>query len=214
MANCVACAAARELQYLTAHEAVNKNDLPALKCFIDHQGVDVNARDHYGETLLHEAAMGHSLEMVCFLLERGANVLASSKTKVIPLHKAVRNWVYGANKQLEVITQLLAHQETGLQQVSAKTARGDNALHMLGTDKTLEIARVLLWYGADIHALGWERKTAAELARLSGLQELADYLEQAALAMSEKKGLQEALSVASDEVRPVRSVVLKRTKSL
>jgi ankyrin repeat protein len=50
-------------------------------------GANVNSKNEYGWTPLHQASFGHA-EVMRFLIENGANVHAKNKTDWTPLHLA------------------------------------------------------------------------------------------------------------------------------
>ena len=53
---------------------------PAVRFLVEELGVDVNTRDMNGFTPLHHAAGRGDTEMVLYLVERGADVMAVSRT--------------------------------------------------------------------------------------------------------------------------------------
>ncbi len=61
--------------YSDIYEAIRANDLPAVKSFLS-SGVDVNAKDSEGKSLLHYAAAYAGREVVQFLIEKGADINA------------------------------------------------------------------------------------------------------------------------------------------
>ncbi|MCE2541487.1 MAG: ankyrin repeat domain-containing protein [Acidobacteria bacterium] len=62
-----------------AHRHVPDGWLPSVKYLIEEVGVDVNARDHDGYNALHHAAARGDTELVRYLVERGADVMAISR---------------------------------------------------------------------------------------------------------------------------------------
>jgi ankyrin repeat protein len=53
--------------------------LAAVKYLIEELGADVNARDHEGSTALHHAASRGDVEMILYLVEKGAEVKAVNR---------------------------------------------------------------------------------------------------------------------------------------
>ena len=62
-----------------AHRHVPDGWLPSVKYLIEEVGVDVNARDHDGYNALHHAAARGDTELVRYLVEQGADVMAISR---------------------------------------------------------------------------------------------------------------------------------------
>ena len=48
--------------------------LPAVKFLVEECGADVNARDHEGNTALHDAAARGDVDMIEYLVSKGADV--------------------------------------------------------------------------------------------------------------------------------------------
>ena len=53
--------------------------LPAVKYLVEELHVDVNARDHDGNTALHHAAARGDNEMIQYLVSKGADVTAVNR---------------------------------------------------------------------------------------------------------------------------------------
>ena len=53
--------------------------MPAVKYLIEELGADVNARDHEGNTALHNAAARGDVEMILYLVSKGADVKAINR---------------------------------------------------------------------------------------------------------------------------------------
>ncbi len=62
-----------------SHQHVPDAWMPAVRYLVDELGADVSARDHDGYTPLHNAAARGDLEMLRYLVERGADPLAVSR---------------------------------------------------------------------------------------------------------------------------------------
>jgi ankyrin repeat protein len=129
---------------------------------------DVNARDHFKRTPLHEAALNGNVAMVEALLARGALVTVSDLQGSTPLHQAAR----AAN--LEIVTMLAGKGAD----VNAKDLGGRGPLHIAAASsdpQACAVADFLIAKGAKVnegdrsgqsplhHATSSGTKTTAEL---------------------------------------------------
>ncbi len=62
------------------HRHVPDGWLPAVKFLVEELGADVNARDHNGYTPLHHAASRGDNELIQYLVSKGADVKAVSRS--------------------------------------------------------------------------------------------------------------------------------------
>jgi ankyrin repeat protein len=62
-----------------AHRHVPDGWMPAMRYLVEELGVDVNARDHEGYNAVHHAAARGDDEMIAFLVDHGADVMAVSR---------------------------------------------------------------------------------------------------------------------------------------
>ena len=62
-----------------AHRHAPDGWMPAMRYLVDELGVDINVRDHDAYNALHHAASRGDTEMIRFLVERGADVMAISR---------------------------------------------------------------------------------------------------------------------------------------
>ncbi|MGH9330475.1 MAG: ankyrin repeat domain-containing protein, partial [Vicinamibacterales bacterium] len=62
-----------------SHRNAPSGWMPAVKYLIEALGVDVNARDHEGNTALHHAAARGDNEMIIYLVSKGADVKAVNR---------------------------------------------------------------------------------------------------------------------------------------
>ena len=59
-----------------SHRHVENGWLPAVKYLIEQHGADINAREYNGRTALHNAAFRGDNEMILYLVEKGADIMA------------------------------------------------------------------------------------------------------------------------------------------
>jgi uncharacterized protein len=62
-----------------SHRSAPSGWMPAVRYLVEVTGVDVNARDHEGNTALHHAAARGDNEMILYLVSRGADVKAVNR---------------------------------------------------------------------------------------------------------------------------------------
>ena len=62
-----------------AHRFLPNGWLPAVRFLVEEMGADVNARDANGYTPLHHAASRGDVDMILYLVDRGADVMALSR---------------------------------------------------------------------------------------------------------------------------------------
>ena len=122
------------------HDLAQKGDLEPVKALVEQNPELVNARDKDSRTPLHWACRGVHLEMVKFLVDKGADVNAEDSNKVVPLHSlAVRN-------SAEAIKILLTKEAS----IDAKDYGGDTALHYAAMYDAKDAVALLITKGADI----------------------------------------------------------------
>jgi ankyrin repeat protein len=62
-----------------SHRFAPGGQLLAVKYLVEEMGADVNAADHEGNTALHQAAARGDVEMIAYLVSKGANVMAVNR---------------------------------------------------------------------------------------------------------------------------------------
>jgi uncharacterized protein len=62
-----------------AHRTAPNGWMPALKYLVEELGVDVNVRDHNGYNAVHHAAARGDNDMILYLVEHGADIMAVSR---------------------------------------------------------------------------------------------------------------------------------------
>ena len=121
------------------HEFARKGELEGVKGLIEQNPKLVNAKDKNGRTPLHWACRGVHLDVVKFLVEKGADVNAEDSNKIVPLHSlATRN-------NAAAIAVLL---DNGAE-VDFEDYGGNTALHYAAMSDAEDAVEILLTAGAD-----------------------------------------------------------------
>ncbi len=132
---------------LNIWEAAEQGNIEAVKQHLD-AGSEVNAKNDYGVTPLHYAAIGHK-KIVELLIANGADVNVKHNWGRTPLHYAA---FYGHKE----IAELLIAEGAD---VNAKNDRRWTPLHGAAVEGHKEIAELLIAEGADVNAKTNDGKT-------------------------------------------------------
>ena len=161
---------------LTTASSTGRFDI--VHWLLDH-GADINVHPEDRLTSLHLAAFHGHLKSVQALLEHGANINARSKYGEVPLHLAACLYSGDCGDHLAIMQLLL---DTGAD-TNAEDKAGWTPLHhssyrhmFADGTCTVEGARLLLKYGANIDAKDNEERTPLQLALASGHDEIAVFL--------------------------------------
>jgi ankyrin repeat protein len=182
------------------HQAVQNGDLAAVKALVEKDNTAVHSRDGDGRTPLHWACRGRNLDIVAYLIEKGADVNARDDNRTAPLHSlAVRNLSEAAAllisqgaevSILDYVNQTPLHHAaaSGHKAVSALLARKGAKLEIKdnwGRTPLLlcarerggpELAEVLIKAGSDVNARDKYGATSLNLAAWRGKKEVVDVL--------------------------------------
>ncbi len=121
-------------------------------------GLDPNMRSRIGETLLHEAVRSGNLELVKILVEKGANVNATTPWGATPLMVAAQS----EDRRAAEIARYLIRRDA---RISAKDRRfGRTPLMWAYMRGNQETAHLLIQHGADEDAVDKAGKTARHYA--------------------------------------------------
>ncbi|MEZ0225244.1 MAG: ankyrin repeat domain-containing protein [Alphaproteobacteria bacterium] len=138
-----------------------KNDLDGVKTALT-AGASVKATEQDGATALHYAARNDNAEMVRLLIHASADVNALNNDCRTPLYYAMR-----ARTTAEILL------ENGASP-NARTMQGWMPLHEAVECKNLEMAKLLVDYGADPFIPCLTNETADDIATKRGYREFSE----------------------------------------
>lgn len=153
---------------LTVFEAAATGVLDRVRQAVEQDASLPTAFSPDGYTALGLASFFGHLEIVNFLLGRGAEVNVASRNDmgVMPLHSAA------AARELAIAEVLI---ENGAE-VDAPSAGGSTALHRAAQNGQLAMVRLLLEHGARPNPINDEGVTPRQLARKENHTQVADLL--------------------------------------
>jgi ankyrin repeat protein len=146
-------------------EAVKERRIITVKALIA-AGEDMNARDKFGETLLHMAAVRGYQEIASMLIAGGADVNAKDERGMTPLHAAA----WSGHKETAT---LLLSKGSG---INAKDEDGVTPLHVSALSGNIETMVLLINSGAEINAKNQNGMTPLHAAALTGQKEAVKLL--------------------------------------
>ncbi|MEM7175886.1 MAG: ankyrin repeat domain-containing protein [Chlamydiota bacterium] len=178
--------------------ALEEGDEETIKNILSHYVVDVNAKDQFGYTPLHLAALKNHKEVTEILIREDANVNAKNNYGETPLHIAalknhkevaqillregddVNKNIYGytplhlatINNHKE-ITEILIREGAN---VNAKNNDGNTPLHDAAWRNYKEVARILINAGADKNVKNNFNQTPLDVAKRKGHKEIVGLL--------------------------------------
>jgi uncharacterized protein len=147
--------------------ALRENSNEVVEVLLAHPGLDANATNKAGETLLMMAALRGRLDAMRQLIARGAAINREGWT---PLHYAASGNDASATR---LLLDLNAH-------VDARAPNGNTPLMMAAGFGSIDAALVLVRNGADVMLQNKAGTTASEFARRAGRDALADQLDKIA----------------------------------
>ena len=172
------------------HWAAQRGDVNIAKILLDSQTNDVNCIDDEGKTPLHFSVIVGHLDMVKFLIERGADVDAVAGDGTTPIFHAVMEYSpefiltlaeydckmnvsdeYGSTPlhravetgDINVVCALFKSKTIDVDFTNAK-CRKNTALHLAAEKDYDEIANYLIDNGANLEALNEDGETPLQVA--------------------------------------------------
>ena len=159
------------------HDAVIARDMGQIHTLIA-QGLDINKRDASGVTAIHLAVLDGNVELLDFLISKGAEVNIAVKSiraksrfhthlhKYAPLHIAA-NFHHSAiadSNSIEMASLLIAHGAV----VNQETDANESPLHIAVRKGNGRMVELLIANGADVNAKDFEDYTPLHNAAWNG----------------------------------------------
>ena len=119
--------------------AIDRGETDTVKQLLD-RGVDKNAKDAYGQSLVMNAVSGHRTDIVTMLIEAGADVNAPNQYRITPLAVAAEQG------HLDLVNMLVAAGAN----VNARDTAGGTALSVAILRGYTEIVAALIAAGTDV----------------------------------------------------------------
>ena len=149
------------------HTHVRDGDLAGVRAYLD-AGVDINARDENGSTPLHWAALEGHKDIVELLINRGAEVNATSEIGGwTPLHMAA------SKNHIQVVSFLI---KKGADEDAKAIIGGWTPLHWAALEGHKDIVELLIKLGANINSKDNMGNTPLDLAIQYERLDIAEYL--------------------------------------
>jgi ankyrin repeat protein len=154
------------------HKAAYKGDLKKVKRIIEKDPSQINIQDSFGWTPLQLASSKGHIEIVEFLLNRGADTELENNHGETALLLAAR---FAIHRKYETIKTLLEHGAA----VNHKDKHGRAALHKAAMYSGEKVINLLISYGADVNARDEHQSTplhqTAMLYNIEGAKALVEH---------------------------------------
>ena len=154
-------------RYITLPNGTNDTlSARKIRCLLEH-GINVDAKNRYGDTPLHTAAAKGRSYLIGILLEYGADINAINFAFDTPLHFAARSGKYETCKILL---------ENG---ANLYAGSPDSPLHWAAKEGHLAVARLLINFGCNINVTNDRKETPLHWAAKFGQIPFAVWLVEA-----------------------------------
>ncbi len=191
------------------HQAAQAGDLAKVKELLAADPAVINAKDENGRTPLHFAAMARQLEVLQYLVEKGADLNALDNNGIAPLHTLARSgqtesarFLIEKGADIDIkdpvkLTPLNMAAESGLEamvelliekgaDIENKHAYGRTPLVGAARERgNISVIRMLLDAGADVNSSDNWKATALDLAAWRGFEEVVNLLLERGAALPE-----------------------------
>jgi len=145
--------------FSTIYEAIQNGTLEDVKFLVEQNGEKVNTKNDKGETPLHISANLNNIEVVKYLISKGADVNAKDNRGDTPLHSAT-----DGDPCLELIECLI----TNGAEIDAKGHQGFTPLQSgLVALNSGEVIKYLVSHGADIYYKNANGSSAIDFAKVT-----------------------------------------------
>ena len=134
-----------EKEFNPLHWAASNGNLKMMKILLESSelgNVDINCLNNYDNTPLNLACQKNHLDVVKYLIQRGANVLTVGVFGFIPLHWAAENGSVQIAQELFIAAAAVID-------INTKDKKGATPLHVACEYNRLEMVKWLLKRGAD-----------------------------------------------------------------
>jgi ankyrin repeat protein len=163
-------------------------------------GADIEARDDYGFTPLHEACDRGHVQVVQALREHGADIEAKDTHGTRPLHcacwnghLAVVNELLSPNDSNGATTSILGKRKRQGANIELKNSDGETPLHLASEGDHLPVVKALVSGGANILAVSNEGLLPIHFALSEGNSAVSKYLLQHIYATTRRLPLHKLL---------------------
>ena len=147
-----------------AIEMALTNDLEAFEAFMQDNMELINMKDERGNVALHVACSRGQLDMIAYLLRKGANIDIQDMYGNTPL-------LYAIDKNQNSTVELLIRMGAS---VHISDFRGNTPLHSACTQNNREIVELLLRQGADPEAMDFGSKRPTDRTNSYPIQQMLD----------------------------------------